>query len=118
MLKDQKGHWPKSLKEFRITGGVYSVQIVRDEEGRVCSMYNGTAEYLRSEELDDEDMVRNAAGSKAMTMKKIENKLMKNIDEETIGEMTLNQIQKVCYGLGQSEKAALLSKIACYVGLF
>ena len=116
-VEGSKGHWPKSVKEFRVVGGLYDVAIVR-KDGKVASMYNGTAIFGCMADLSDEDVVRHAAGSKQMTMKKIENKFKKNFDIDHLGQMTLNQIGANTYNLSSSERAALLSKIACYVGLF
>ena len=117
-VEGKKGWWPK-MKEFRIVGGIYDVEMQRKEDGSPGSMYNGTALYLRQGDMTDEDIVRNAAGEKQLTMKKMENKLKKNFDEEHIGELTLNQIRShaICMN-SPSERAALMSKIACYVGLF
>ena len=67
--------FPKKIKNITVAGGFYSIDIERDGE-KVSSIYSGTAIFLRMGEMSEDDILQHSTGQKAMTVKKMENKLV------------------------------------------
>ena len=115
VLYNDKRSYFKKVSQLTLPGAFYSADVLLNDENTLQTVWFGTLEYLRMGELEDSDKVNHAAAKKAMSIKKMENKMLK-INDEEFGELTLNQLRNNSYHYSRSEKAALIASIISLVG--
>ena len=119
VLYNDKRSYFKKVSQLTIPGAIYSADVSlnddNDDTFNLQTVWFGTLEYLRMGELEDDDKINHAAAKKAMSIKKMENKMLK-INDEEFGELTLNQLRNNSYHYSRSEKAALIASIISLVG--
>ena len=115
ILYNDKRSYFKKVSQLTLPGAFYSADVLLNDENTLQTVWFGTLEYLRMGELEDNDKVNHAAAKKAMSIKKMENKMLK-INDKEFGELTLNQLRHNSYHYSRSEKAALIASIIATVG--